>query len=62
VPEKVILAPEQLTGEDWRNARNVEVRRVIQERMGEQFMVKVGGVVIDTGPRGTLYELSLWLR
>ena len=34
VPERVILTPETLTREDFLNERNVEVRRVIQERMG----------------------------
>ena len=56
-PEKVILAPERLSREDFVGAWNIEVRRVIQERMGEQFMTKVGGVVIDSGPCGTLYEV-----
>jgi hypothetical protein len=59
VPQKIILAPEQLTFQDWREAPNMEVRRVIQERLGEQFMTQVGGMVIDTGPRGTLYEVPL---
>jgi hypothetical protein len=59
VPERVILAPERLSREDFLHAKNVEVRRVMQERMGEQFMEQVGGVVIDSGPRGTLYELAL---
>ena len=57
VPEKVILAPERLSHEDFVRAWNVEVRRVMQERMGEQFIAKVGGVVIDSGPHGTLYEV-----
>jgi hypothetical protein len=34
VPEKVILAPETLTREDFLNEQNVAVRRVIQERIG----------------------------
>jgi hypothetical protein len=59
VPEPVILAPETLARDDFVNAKNVEVRRVIQEQMGEQFMSKLGGVVLDSGPRGTLYEVSL---
>jgi hypothetical protein len=37
VPEKVILAPERLTSVDWSEARDMEVRRVILERMGERF-------------------------
>jgi hypothetical protein len=59
VPERVILAPEQLSREDFVAERNAEMRRVIQERMGEQFMTKVGGEIIDSGPRGTLYEVLL---
>ncbi len=59
VPEQVILAPEQLTQVDWSKAENVEVRRVIQERMGERFVRELGGVVIDTSSQGTLYEVVL---
>ena len=59
VPEKVILAPETLTREDFLNEENVEVRRVIQERMGQRFVPELGGVVLDSSPRGTLYEVAL---
>jgi hypothetical protein len=59
VPERVILAPETLTRHDFLNEANVEVRRVIQERMGERFVSELGGQIIDTGPRGTLYEAVL---
>jgi hypothetical protein len=59
VPEKVILAPEQLTRADWDEAENVDVRRVIQERMGERFVSELGGGVVDEGPRGRLYEVAL---
>jgi hypothetical protein len=59
VDEKVILAPETLTRQDWTNARNTEVRRLIQERMGQRFIWELGGRVINTGPRGTLYEVCL---
>lgn len=41
---------------DFQRALDVEVRRVIQERMGSRFVSKPGGVVIDSGPRRTLYE------
>ena len=34
VPEKVILTPQRLSCEDFLGEENVEVRRVIQERMG----------------------------
>jgi hypothetical protein len=59
VPERVITSPEQLTIQDWSAARNVEVRRVIQERMGARFVEELGGTVLDAGPRGTLYEVDL---
>ncbi|HLV98685.1 MAG TPA: hypothetical protein VKT82_08420 [Ktedonobacterales bacterium] len=59
VPEQVILAPETLTREDFLNQRNLETRRVIQERMGSRFVPELGGIVLDSGPRGTLYEVRL---
>jgi hypothetical protein len=59
VPERVILDPDRLTREDFHTESNVEVRRVIQERMGSRFVAELGGVVLDRGPRGTLYEVAL---
>jgi len=59
VSERIILRPETLTREDLLKEPNVEVRRVIQERMGERFVRDRGGQVIDTSPRGTLYEVRL---
>jgi hypothetical protein len=59
VPEQVILAPERLSRDDFLNERNGEVRRVIQERMGSRFVPEMGGVVLDRGPQGTLYEVRL---
>ena len=59
VPEEVILYPDDLIGQDWRQAKNAEVRRVMQERMGSRFVSELGGVVIDSNPRGTLYEVAL---
>jgi hypothetical protein len=59
VPEPVILEPDRLTREDFLTASNVEVRRVIQERMGQRFVPELGGIVLDTSPRGTLYEVRL---
>lgn len=59
VPEKVILAPERLSREDFFQEANVEVRRIIQERMGGRFVSDLGGQVIDQGPHGTLYEVRL---
>jgi hypothetical protein len=59
IPEQIILRPERLSREDFLNEKNVEVRRVIQERMGSRFVAELGGVVLDSGPRGTLYEVKL---
>jgi hypothetical protein len=60
VPARVILTPaEELTREDFLNQSNVEVRRVIQERMGERFVCELNGKYIDGGPRGVLYEVPL---
>jgi len=59
VSERVILAPEVLTRDDFLGERNLEVRRVIQERMGSRFVSELGGVVLDSSRRGTLYEVAL---
>ncbi len=59
VPEQVILAPESLTRADFLMESNPEIRRVIQERMGERFVSELGGKVIDSGPRGTLYQVEM---
>ncbi len=59
VSERVILAPDRLSREDFLNAENVEVRRIIQERMGERFVSELGGVMLDSSSRGTLYEVRL---
>ena len=59
VPEQVILAPEALTRDDFFDEENVEVRRVIGERMASRFVSELGGVVLDSGPRGTLFEVRL---
>jgi hypothetical protein len=58
VSERVILAPDTLTREDFLGEPNLEVRRVIQERMGEQFVPALGRI-LEIGPRGTLYEVHL---
>jgi len=46
VNEKIVKHPETLTKEDWLNEKNLEVKRVIQERMGTRFPVEVGGKVV----------------
>ncbi len=58
VPEKVILAPGQLTREDFLNEPDLEVRRIIWERMGNRFVSELDDV-IESGPRGVLYEVVL---
>ena len=59
VSEKVIMHPEKLTKEDWMDEMNAEVRRVIQELMGERFVKEVGGKVISKSKRGELLEIEL---
>lgn len=59
VPERVVLAPDDLTRDDFLHASNIEVRRVIQERMGERFVPEIGGTFVDSCPRGVLYEIEL---
>ncbi len=59
MPAKVILQPEALTRKDFLKERNVEVRRIIMERMGDRFVPELRGRVINTGPRGHLYEVKL---
>lgn len=59
VPENVILAPEALTRQDFLGESNIEVRRVIQERMGQRFVWELEGTYIDGGPLGVLYEVEL---
>jgi hypothetical protein len=59
VPKRVIRAPETLSRINFLRERNAEARRVIQERMGERFMSELGGMLLDAGPRGTLYEVEV---
>ena len=59
VPENVILTPERLTRADFLGASNVEVRRVIQERMGERFVGEIGGVLVHASAFGQLYAVTL---
>ncbi|HEY7414398.1 MAG TPA: hypothetical protein VH593_04340 [Ktedonobacteraceae bacterium] len=59
-PEKLILHPEQLTKEEWMNERNLEVRRAMQEQLGnERFVKLVGGKCIEQGWRADLIEVDL---
>jgi hypothetical protein len=56
----VILEPDELTRDDFLSERNVETRRIIQERMGaERFVWELAATYIDGGPQGVLYEVAL---
>jgi hypothetical protein len=59
VPEKIILHAELLSKADFLQEENIEVRRVIQERMGDRFVSTLGGKVVDMGARGMLYEVDI---
>lgn len=59
VSARIILEPETLTRDDFLQEANLEIRRIIQERMGERFVTELGGRVLDIGARGTLYEVRL---
>jgi len=59
VSARIILEPETLTRDDFFQAPNLEVRRIIQERMGERFVSELGGHMLDTSARGALYEVRL---
>lgn len=59
VSARIILEPETLTRDDFLNEPNLEVRRIIQERRGGRFVTELDGHVLDTGARGTLYEVRL---
>ena len=58
VDKKLIESPEKLTKKDWLNESNLEIRRVIQERMPD-FAKKIGGKKIDTSEKGELIEVDL---
>jgi hypothetical protein len=60
VAERVILEPDALTREDFLGERNLEARRVIQERMGaERFVWELAATYIDGAAQGVLYEVQL---
>lgn len=59
VSERFILAPDRLAREDFLNEPNLEMRRVMQERMGGRFVSELGGTLMDEGPAGRLYEVLL---
>lgn len=58
--EKLILHPEHFTKEDWLREHNPEVRRAVQERIGnDRFVELVGGTRIDQGTQGELIAVDL---
>jgi hypothetical protein len=60
VSEKLIMHPEQIERHEWVQELNAEVRRAIQERLGnERFVEMIGGKQIDAGRRGKLIEIDL---
>jgi hypothetical protein len=58
IPERLILQPDTLTKDDWLHEENMEVRRVIQERMSD-FVQVIGGRCINVGCYGELYEIDI---
>lgn len=60
VGEQLILHPEQITRKDWLSWRNLEIRRILQERLGnERFIELVGGRCINQGQRAEFIEVDL---
>src|SRR5262249_44873361 len=60
VPERVILAPRTLSRADFLTENIVEVRGVIQERMGaERFVWELEARFIDGSAQGVLHEVDL---
>lgn len=48
IDERIAFRPETISGQEVLQARNVELRRVLLERMGhERFITEVGGLVLD---------------
>lgn len=58
--EKLILHPEQITREEWMNERDLEIRHIMEERIGnERFIEMLGSRCIDRGQRADLIEVDL---
>jgi len=57
--ENIVLHPEKLTKKDWMAEENTEVRRIIQEQMGERFVKEIKGKLINKGTKAKLYEVDI---
>jgi hypothetical protein len=60
VPERIIIAPEALSGQDILSEQNVEIRRVMIERVGhERFLLEVNARPVHQDETGALYRIEL---
>ena len=59
VTKKIVKTPEKLTKNDWLKESNLEVRRIIQERMGERFVKALKAKTIQKDKYGELLEVDL---
>ena len=58
VNEKIVKTPEKLTKKDWLNEKNMEVKRIIQDRMPD-FPQTIGGKSVKTDALGELLQVDL---
>lgn len=56
VNKKIVETPEKLTKKDWLDEKNLETRRIIQERMPD-FAEKIGGKSLEYVKGKSQYEL-----
>jgi hypothetical protein len=59
VPEHFVRAPETLTRDDFLIQPDLELRRIVQERMDQRFVQEIGARYVDGGDQGVLYEIEL---
>jgi hypothetical protein len=63
VPEKVVMAPDQLTGAEILAERNLEVQRVMLERFGhDRLILETGATPVHADEFGMLYRIRLSRR
>ena len=58
VTKKIVETPEKLTKKDWLDEKNLEIRRIIQDRMPD-FARKLGAKSIQKDSFGELLEIDL---